>query len=86
MINVPLTRCLSLRLVTRAGGDDTNQYITIHEYNNNALNYLCTLRQYALGPALRCLTSLPSYIGNYHSHFKIIKLKGITQHFLIEII
>ena len=63
-------------LVTQGGGgDDTNQYITIHEYNNNALNYLCTLRQYALGPVLRCLTSLPLYIGYYHSHFKIIKSK-----------
>ena len=63
---------LSLLVVTRPGtGDgDTNQYITIHEYNNNALNYLCTLRQYALGPVLRCLTSLLSHIGNYHFYLK----------------
>ena len=83
MINVPLTRCLSPRLVTRGGGGgDTNQYITIHEYNNNALNYLCTLRQYALGPVLRCLTSLLSHIGNYHFYLKHYKLQVLhyTRH------
>ena len=71
---------LSLLVVTRPGtGDgDTNQYITIHEYNNNALNYLCTLRQYALGPVLRCLTSLLSHIGNYHFYLKHNKMPSVT--------
>ena len=81
---------LSLLVVTRPGtGDgDTNQYITIHEYNNNALNYLCTLRQYALGPVLRCLTSLLSHIGNYHFYLKHNKTPSVTLHsfyFLISI-
>ena len=52
MINVPLTLVI-------------HQYIRIHAYNN-ALNYLCTLRQYALvfsRSAQPNIITLLQYIG-----------------------